>query len=705
MQLCPGMRLRVPFGRSRRIGVVTGLAKDSPVTCDRLRPAIEVLDEQPLLPAEILRLAEWAARYYHHPIGEVVATILPTALRRGRPISNMRPSVWRLTAAGRAADKDTLARRAPRQAAVLARLASREGALASEEMADLPGDWRAGLRNLIAKGLVEAASRSEPQPCPDVNAPRLNHAQKAAVDSLCGNLNASGAFLLDGVTGSGKTEVYLAVIERVLAAGRQALVLVPEIGLTPQLLERFRRRLGTGLAVLHSGMADRERTHAWLAARDGHAGVIIGTRSALFTPLSNPGLIIVDEEHDLSLKQQDGFRYHARDLAVVRASQAGIPVLLGSATPSLESLHNARRGRYHHLHLPMRAGDARPPSLHLLDLRGQPLQQGLSAPLVQRIRRHLDNDGQVLLFLNRRGYAPVLMCHACGWVAGCHRCDARLTWHQRADRLRCHHCGHERRVNCACPNCGSGELHAVGQGTERLEQTLNSIFPDAEVARIDRDSTRRRGAMEALMERARSGRARILLGTQMLAKGHHLPNVTLVGILDCDQGLFGADFRAPERLAQLVVQVSGRAGRESRTGEVILQTHHPDHPLLNTLLRDGYGVFAREALAEREQAGLPPYGYLALLRAEAAAEQQPHGFLEQARQAGEQQDPGEVLLMGPVPAPMERRAGRYRAQLLFQCAERAPLQRLLARLVPVLHGLPAARRVRWSLDVDPQEML
>jgi primosomal protein N' (replication factor Y) len=484
------------------------------------------------------------------------------------------------------------------------------------------------------------------------------------------------------------------------------LVLVPEIGLTPQLVDRFARRLPAAIAVLHSGLSDSERLGAWLAARDGEAAVVSGTRSALFTPLARPGLIIVDEEHDASFKQQDGFRYSARDLAVVRASRLGVPVVLGSATPSLESLHNAGQGRYRHLRLNRRAGGASMPRFQLLDVRGKPMQDGVSTPLVRRIQSHLDQGGQALLFLNRRGFAPTLLCHECGWMAECRRCDARLTFHQGRGRLRCHHCDYERPVDRYCPDCGSPDLRPLGLGTERVEAALMEAFPGEGIVRIDRDSTRAKGAFEERMTAARRGEARILLGTQMLAKGHHLPAVTLVGILDADQGLFGADFRAPERLAQLVVQVAGRAGRADRPGEVVIQTHHPEHPLLQVLVHEGYDRFAQDALAERQMASLPPFHHHALLRAEAVSATEPTAFLQAARASAESLGvSGGVQLLGPIPAPMERRAGRYRAQLLLQAPERRPLHSLLRAWVPGLAALREARKVRWSVDVDPVEML
>ena len=703
----PGIRVRIPFGPRETIGVVVG-AEPSDLDATRLRPVAEALDETALLSEEILALARWAARYYHHSLGEVIATALPNALRQGEPARPRTATAWRLTEAGRAARVDDLASNATRQRRLLELLQSAADPVPSPRLnAELSG-WQPAARALAERGWCETVEhdylavlqgRGGDRP------PPLSDEQTAAYEALREQRDGFVPYLLEGVTGSGKTEVYLHAIADALAADRQALVLVPEIGLTPQLVERFARRFRTPIAVLHSGLSDRERLDAWLAARDGSAGIVLGTRSAVFTPLARPGLIIVDEEHDPSLKQQDGFRYHGRDLALVRGRRLEVPVVLGSATPALETLHNAQQGRYRHLKLSRRAGGARPPQIRLLDIRGRPLYGGLSEMLITEIRRHLDADGQVLLFLNRRGYAPTLMCHACGWVAECPRCDARLTLHRRSARVRCHHCGYERRPPDGCDGCASTELVPIGHGTERLEQTLAARFADHELVRIDRDSTRRKGALADLLERARDGSARLLLGTQMLAKGHHLPDVTLAAVIDADQGLFGADFRAPERMAQMIVQVAGRAGREARAGEVVVQTHHPEHPLLQLLLEHGYTRFAREDLEQRRAVGLPPFSALALLRAEAVSAAPPQAFLAQARGLAMDKAVAGVELLGPLPAPMERRAGRFRAQLLLRAARRADLHRLLDAWINEVAALREARRVRWSLDVDPIDTL
>lgn len=704
--LRPGMRVRVPFGRARVVGLVVELADRSEFPSQRLKSIEAVLDDAPLWSPEEWRLLLWAARYYQHPLGEVLQTALPVLLRHGQAARPALERCWRLTAEGSGLAPDDLAR-APRQAALLQRLRQSPGGVATGLLEAVGGSWRSALRTLVAKGWVESFDRAPASVLPGdkVDPPVLNPQQEKALVALQAASDRYAVHLLEGVTGSGKTEIYLRLIEAVVAQGRQVLVLVPEIGLTPQLVARFEKRLSAELAVLHSGLADRERLDAWLAARSGKASVVIGTRSAVFTPMAALGLIVVDEEHDASFKQQDGFRYHARDLAVLRAHHGDVPIVLGSATPSLESLHNARQGRYQAHELPERAGEAQHPELGVVDMRRQALDDGLAPSLLKAVSDTIAAGDQVLLFLNRRGYSPALVCHECGWVAECRRCDAPMTLHRGRNRLCCHHCGSERPIDDCCDECGSNDLRPAGRGTERIEETLRGRFPAVPVLRIDRDTTRRRGALESHLATVREGRPCILVGTQMLAKGHHFPDVTLVGMLNVDQGLYSSDFRAAERLAQLIVQVAGRAGRASKPGRVMIQTHHPDHPLLQRLLRDGYGAFSKEALEERREAGFPPYSALALVRAEAPNAEAPQRFLEQVNQRVLSLREKGLQVWGPVPAPMERRAGRYRAQLLLQCAERGRLQSALSRLVPELDRLSGARKVRWSVDVDPQEML
>ena len=708
--LQPGLRVRVPFGRRQVVGFLLETSASTTLDPAALRPALEILDREPLLPADVLALLQWARRYYHHPPGEVFASALPVLLRQGEPAATPTlPPAWRITPAGRAALVESVVlHRAPAQRLLLDHLAGCADGASSETLRPVVRDSAATLRALHAKGWAEQvaapAADAAPPPRPGRYPPLvLNDAQAEAIATVATALERFQVFLLEGVTGSGKTEVYLRLIEAVLARGRQALVLTPEIGLTPQLLARFRERLPGPLAVLHSGLSDRERLNAWLLARDGTAKVVVGTRSAIFAPLRAPGILIVDEEHDPSYKQQDGFRYHARDLAVIRGQQLDIPVMLGSATPALESVHNAQRERYRLLRLPERVGGGAEPSIDILDVRRQPLIEGLSRPLLERMRLHLARNEQVLLFLNRRGFAPILLCHECGWLSACRHCDARMTLHLRQRRLICHHCGDSRPVDRVCPVCGSVDLRPLGQGTERLETALRQEFPDLGIARMDRDSTRRRGSLETLLADIHNGDHRILIGTQMLAKGHHFPDVTLVGIVDADQGLYGVDFRSSERMAQLILQVAGRAGRAEKPGNVIIQTHHPDHPLLRVLVSQGYPAFATAALAERQAALLPPFAHQALLRAEAADPERATAFLTAARALADPLADG-VELLGPAPAPMERRAGRYRAQLLLQATHRQVLHRFLDRWTAQIWARNADRQVRWSLDVDPMEL-
>ncbi|MFM2288322.1 MAG: hypothetical protein RL684_1465 [Pseudomonadota bacterium] len=708
--LTPGVRVRVPLGRREAIGVLLGPAAGASVEAGRLKALGEVLDGQAVFEPQMLDLLLWTAAYYHHPPGEVLFSALPAGLREGRPADPL--AQWiALSADGHAAASAGEPRRAPRQKALLVQLAVAADGLPAGTLDALDPGWREAARALVKRGWAQwreqpsaaallgpAVAPAEAQGAPPALAPE----QVAAVEAVDAATGHYQAFLLQGATGSGKTEVYLQLAQRALARGQRVLVLVPEIGLTPQLLGRFQARLGVPIAALHSGLGDAERLAAWRAARSGEARVVVGTRSAVFAPVPQLGLVVVDEEHDSSYKQQDGgCRYSARDLAVRRAQQAGVPVLLGTATPALETLHNAQAGRYQSLLLPRRADQAAAPRLSLVDLRAHAVHQGLSTPVVQAMERHLAGDGQVLVYLNRRGYAPTLLCTSCGWIAPCSECDARLTVHHGAGQLRCHICGASRPLPTQCARCGY-DVKPVGQGTERISETLAALFPQAPQARLDRDTVRSPADLDAVMRALHDGSARILVGTQMVTKGHHFPGVTLVAVLNADQGLFSTDFRAAERLAQTIVQVAGRAGRGARAGEVLIQTDYPEHPLLQRLLEAGYEGFATGALAERAAAHWPPYTRLALLRASAPQPEHCLEFLQAARAiAGERPA---VRLLGPVAAAMARRAGRHHAQLLLEHGERVALHRFIDGWLPEVERLPAARRVRWALDVDPLDI-
>lgn len=698
-----GCRVRVPLGRGSEVAPVVGLGETGAAGAPgRLRPALERLDAAPLLTPELEACLRFASRYYHAPFGEVWATALPAPLRAGEPLPRPRHRGWRLTEAGRQA-LDTLREGRPR---TLALVLAEAGGLAEAALdARLPG-WREAARRLAARGLAEPAELAL-APRPVAGTPPLNAAQQAVVEAVRAQ-SGFAAHLLEGVTGSGKTEVYLELIRRCLAEGRQALLLVPEIGLTAQTIARLQRGLPVPVEALHSGLADGERARAWAAMRRGEGRVLVGTRSAVFTPLPEAGLIVVDEEHDASYKQQDGIRYHARDLALFRGRQLGVPVLLGSATPSLESLRGVQTGRLRRHALPQRARPgASAPAVRVLDLRKRRLEAGLSGELLDAIEATLARGEQALVFRNRRGYAPVLLCHDCGWSAPCPRCDAPLTVHAGGRRLVCHHCGHRAARPLACPDCGSLALQPQGQGTERLEEALAARFPRARIVRVDRDTTAMKdGLAKKLAELGEE--PGIYVGTQMLAKGHDLPRLTLAAVVSLDEGLFSADFRAGERLGQLLVQVAGRAGRAERPGQLLLQTHHPEHPWLALLLSGGYPALAAALLAEREAAALPPFAHWALLRAEAREASAAPAFLEAARDhlravAGSETPDG-LGWAGPLPAPMARRAGLARMQLLLRAGRREALQAALARAVPGWYALPEARRVRWSIDIDPIDL-
>ncbi len=708
MQPAVGGRVRVPFGQRNAIGIVTGISEHSELALDKLKMVAEVIDGHSLFPDSLWRILNWAIGYYHHPVGEVLFHALPVLIRQGKAAEMTPLWQWFATELGRVTALDTL-KRAPKQQQALAALLQGpvyRHQVAEHELAET------ALQTLRAKGLTDLRPS---RPAGDDwresyrvegERLRLNTEQATAVGAIHSEEDRFTVWLLAGVTGSGKTEVYLTALENILAKGKQALVLVPEIGLTPQTIARFRERFHAPIEVLHSGLNDSERLAVWLKARSGEAAIVIGTRSALFTPFARLGMIIIDEEHDSSYKQHEGWRYHARDLAVFRAREENIPIVLGSATPALETLYNVEQKKYRNLTLGKRAGNARPATQQLQDLKGLALTNGISQPLLGKMRTHLNAGNQVMLFLNRRGFAPALLCHECGWIAECQRCDHFYTIHQQQRLMRCHHCDSQRPIPNQCPQCGSTQLVPVGLGTEQLEETLTTLFPDIPITRIDRDSTARKGALEHHLAQINKGGARILIGTQMLAKGHHFPDVTLVSLLDVDGALFSADFRSAERFAQLYTQVSGRAGRAGKQGEVMLQTHHPEHPLLQVLLHEGYMAFARQALTERQAVSLPPFTSHILFRAEDHDNRQAMQFLERLRQlldASPLRDEA-TWLMGPIPALQPKRGGRFRWQLLIQHPSRGQLQRLVAASLPLVGTLTQARKVKWSLDVDPTDI-
>ena len=699
-----GCRVMVPFGRREVVGLVVEHITTSELSLDQLKPVNRLLDSGPLLPSKLLTLFSWAANYYQHPIGDALFGMLPVLLRKGEPLPILGTRYWQLTNKGKGLGSDSL-KRARSQKELIDRLLSNGACADSILVSDFS---RAIITTLESKQLIEsfqhANTKISTQNILKQDALTLHDSQRLVLDSI--DQHSFNCYLLDGVTGSGKTEIYLQAIEQTLRYDRQALVLIPEISLTPQTEKRFRDRFNVPIVTLHSGLTDKQRLAAWTSAKRGSAQIVLGTRSAIFTPLARPGLIIVDEEHDQSYKQQEGFRYSARDLAVSRAHKEGISVILGSATPSIESLNNCATGRYNHLILTDRAGTAKQPNWSLVDLKSEKSEAGIAASTLSAISQTVEQGHQVLVFLNRRGFAPAIICHHCGWSAECHNCDSRLTVHRARNRLICHHCDYQQRVPHLCPGCQGQELISLGEGTERSEEYLEKCFPQTKVLRVDRDSTRKKGAMQEVFEIGSSGEPCILIGTQMLAKGHHFANVTLVAVLDADSGLFSPDFRSHERLGQLLTQVAGRSGRGDLPGRVIIQTHQPQHPLLEMLIGSGYSFFAQQIMAERKITQLPPFRHMAVIRAESDRANEAEKFLRTARNIAEGINHPSPLIsyLGPLPAMLEKRAGRYRFVLQIDASKRSILQVLLDALIVELNLHKDARRVRWSIDVDPQEM-
>ena len=701
-----GLCVRVQFAGQLLTGVVLHTATHTEVPANKLKAILATLEPKPLLGAEELQLAQWLSEYYHHSLGAVLELFLPAMIRRGSTLAEADVRSWR-----KVQEPSTMLKGSKQQE--LWALFARQPLWAHSQLT-AQGFTLAQMQKLQELGLIQEELKlpipyASPTPNPAL---LLNAQQQQALNALSASLGCFQPFLLEGITGSGKTEVYLRLIQAALDKGLQDLVLVPEIGLTPQTVRRFQARFSEPVALLHSGLNDRERLQGWRQAKEGVARILIGTRSAIFTPMPELGLIIIDEEHDGSFKQQDGLRYNARDFALVRARSKGIPIVLGSATPALETLHNALSGKYQHLTLQQRAGGAKPPCIKLHSVQNRPMIAGFSQAILPVMRDHLERNKQVLVFLNRRGYAPLVACQSCGWLAQCRYCDARLTLHQSPSRLQCHHCDYHSPVPQCCPKC-QGALVDNGQGTEKVQEALRDLFPNVPIHRVDRDSISGKQAFDRFYEEVHKGEASILVGTQMLAKGHHFPDVTLVVILDADSGLFSHDFRGLEHSAQLIEQVAGRAGREQDPGEVWIQTLYAAHPMLNLLVDSGYHALALALLAERAQQGLPPYSRMAMLGSDSTEAELARTLLQQARTAAEQHlkatypthSLAPVQLLGPSPAIMERRAGRFRFQLQFFSADRQALHKLLYVLTQFLEAQKPNAKLRWHFDIDPMDIL
>lgn len=696
-----GQRVLVPFRRKEVVGIVMELVDASDVAAERIKDVVQILHDVPPLSDECLVLLRFCSEYYHHPLGQVVMSALPTRLRNVEPLRLKLEQSFRLTELGQSQAKDALLKRKVVQMRIL--LALRLRAQREAAMLALSPSARSNLKVLLETGWIETFEDETIATVHRlVNTHILTAEQNQAVEAVT-QITDYRCFLLHGVTGSGKTEIYVHLMNHVLQRSQQVLLLVPEINLTPQLEQYFRSRFpDTELVSLHSGLDNGLRAQNWLRAQSGKARIILGTRLAVFTPLPQLGLILVDEEHDSSFKQQDGLHYSARDIAIFRANQRRVPIVLGSATPSLETYFNAQSGRYQMLKLTQRAvQQAQLPQVRCININNTPLQEGLSPVLLSALGECLLRGEQSLVFINRRGYSPVLMCAACGWLSGCPNCVGKLVLHLNDKRLRCHHCGYQTRVPLACPSCGNLDLQPVGVGTQRVEAALKVYFPEARILRADRDSTRNKGTWNAMRQKIQDGTADILVGTQILAKGHDFPNLTLVGVLNPDGALYSADFRAPEKLYAQLVQVAGRAGRADKLGEVLVQTAFPDHPLFRALCSHDYDAWAKILLVERKMASFPPYVFQAMLRAEGRQPNEVFTFLNRARDAAKALA-HEVEIYGVVPSSLPKLAQHTRAQLLMQATSRNTLQSFLRAWLPILAEL-ASTKLRWSLDIDPLE--
>ena len=700
-----GCRVKVPFGRQQKIGLILEVTKTSTIPKSKIKKCTEIIDEKPIFSEATLWLVSFASRYYLHPIGRVVAAAMPSHLRKGKPTVNFIEKLH-LTNKGKVIKAESIIKNAPKQAALINYL-QKKGPVTVDILDDLSIDWRVQKNSLSNKGWIKvtkvpSSNDESPILSRPTKGPNLNSEQKKAVN-IINNSQEFQTFLVDGVTGSGKTEVYLQLILNVIKKNKQCLILVPEIGLTSQFIKRIIARIGIKPAMIHSALTERERFTAWQAIKNSKSNLILGTRSAIFAPTENLGIIIVDEENDVSYKQQDGFRYSARDLAIAKGSYHNIPVVLGSATPSIESLYRCTQKKYKRLVLEKRAGRAKLPSMHLIDVTKEYMPDGLSQKLIKIIKKHLKNNGQVLIYINRRGFAPTLICKSCNHVAQCPRCDSRMTVYQSKKLLTCHHCGSSRSYTHECNLCGA-EYAALGQGTQRIEEALKKNFANISIKRIDSYSTRLKGSMDDALTQAITGKAKILVGTQMISKGHHFPSLSLVAVINADQGLFSMDFRGSERLAQNLIQVSGRAGREEQKGQVLIQTEYPDHPFWGALFDGGYKEVAKQTIKEREEASWPPFSNLILIRASSHRKDFTWDFLNTANEIIVSNKFDGINILGPVSSPMEKKAGRFRGQLLLHCENRKPLHQQTALLFKKIERKKCTHRVKWSIDVDPIEL-
>ena len=700
-----GSRVLVPFGKRTLVGVVWSFSDRDKSLKRKYKHIKEVLDEVPLLDTNSIQLAEWSSRYYHYPLGEIISYFFPPSLRKGKEAKFRESQYLELTSKGSFLEEESLSR-APIQQKLISILKDKKEITLKSAQAF--GVSNAVINGLIEKGFVNRFSR-ELSPYKklenkQLSSPKqLNPEQNKAVNAIKKAKDKNTTFLLDGITGSGKTEVYLQAIQEVINEGKQALILIPEIGLAPQAEERFREYFGDRVMSFHSAKNEREKVDAWLGASRGLVDIIIGTRSSVFLPMKNLGIIVVDEEHDLSFKQMEKFRYSARDMALYRAKLEKIPVVLASATPSLETLKNVQEEKYKVLKLNKRATGASLPTFHAVDLKGKELHEGLSKELLDATQTELDKGNQVLIFLNRRGYAPSLICKVCGWISNCDRCDALMTVHKNPLKLHCHHCEAQKPYPSKCQSCGSDDFLTYGFGTERVEEFLRGYFPNTKTLRIDSDSTRKKESLNEYFDEIKKGEPIILLGTQLLAKGHHFPNVTLVGIIDADSGLFSADFRGSERVAQLMTQVSGRAGRDKKPGRVILQSYCLDHPQIEEIITGSYEKFAKRLLEERKSYKIPPFSFQAKIFAESPKSLVSRDFILNilSQSKIEKQISSNVRIVGPLPSIMEKKSGVYRWELSIFSSSRSNLHKFLDVMQSRLYEPKLTKQVRWSIDVDP----